>query len=111
MDCNGVKEHLVDFLYQELPPDVRAAFTEHVRGCAACRAEVASYRHTLGNARAALSGPLATEPPARVHDAVMKAATAAAAKAAQPAAKASNLRRADSSEPGFFARLLRTPWL
>jgi hypothetical protein len=111
MNCNGVKEHLVDFLYQELPPDVRAAFAEHVSGCAACKAEVASYRRTLGNARAALSGPLSTEPPARVHDAVMKAATAAAAKAAQPATQAPNLRRPDSSEPGFFARLLGTPWL
>jgi anti-sigma factor RsiW len=111
MNCNGVKEHLVDFLYEELPPDARAAFAEHVSGCAACKAEVASYRHTLGNARAALSGPLSTEPPARVYDAVMKAATAAAAKAAQPATQASNLRRADSSEPGFFARLLGTPWL
>jgi hypothetical protein len=111
MDCSGVKEHLVDFLYEELPREARVAFTEHVRGCSVCKAEVASYRQTLGNARAALSGPLATEPPARVHDAIMRAATAAATKMAERAPTSREDRRADASEPGFFAKLLRTPWL
>jgi hypothetical protein len=105
MNCHGVKEHLVDFLYDELPPEERAAFTEHVLGCPGCKQEVAGFRRTLGNARAVLSGPLATEPPARVHDAVMQAARAAAAKAAVPV----TVRKAE--EPGFFARLLRAPWL
>jgi hypothetical protein len=107
MDCNGVKEHLVDFLYEELPPDLRAAFTEHLRGCAACKAEVAGFGHTLDNARAALSGPLATEPPARVRGAVVEAARAVAAKTAAARAR----RQEQEAEPGFFAKLLRTPWL
>jgi hypothetical protein len=108
MNCHGVKEHLVDFLYDELPPEERAAFTEHVLGCPACKQQVAGFRRTLGNARAALSGPLVTEPPARVHDAVMQAARAAAAEApvSAPARKPRPVE-----EPGFFAKLLRAPWI
>lgn len=106
MNCNSVKERLVDFLYEELPADSRTVFEEHLRGCAACKAEVASYRSTLGSARSALSGSLAQEAPAHVHDAVMEAARAATqAKAgARPALR---------QEPtmGFFAKLWRTPWL
>ena len=105
MNCAQVKEQLVDFLYEEMPAEARASFAEHLHGCPACRADVASYKRTLGQARAALGGPLAQEPPARVHLAVLAAAKAAAAKPA-PAK-----RSARADEPGFFARLLRTPWL
>jgi hypothetical protein len=106
MDCNSVKERLVDFLYEELPAESRTAFEEHLRGCAGCKAEVASYRSTLGSARSALSGTLAQEPPARVRPALMEAArTAIQAKAGAQAA--------EREEPklGFFSKLWRTPWL
>jgi anti-sigma factor RsiW len=105
MNCAQVQEQLIDFLYGELPAHARGAFTEHVQGCPACKAEVASYQATLGSARAALGGPLLEEAPARVHLAVLAAAQAAA-KQATPA-KAPSPR----NEPGFFARLWRTPWL
>ena len=81
MNCTGVKEHLVDFLYEEMSSDARTAFEEHLRGCPACKAEVASHQQALGNARVALSGALSQEPPARVHGTVMEAAKAAIGEA------------------------------
>ena len=102
MNCAQVKEQLVDFLYDELPPPLRAAFAEHLRGCPGCNAEVASHQRSLGQARAALTGPLLQEAPARLHLAVMEAAKAQARSAH---------KAATSHEPGFFARLWRTPWL
>jgi hypothetical protein len=104
MNCVQVKERLIDFLYDELAPDTRASLTEHLNGCPACKAEILSYQHTLGSARLALGGPLLEEPPAHVHLAVVEAAKAAAKKAA--ARKVPRPRE----EPGFFARLWRTPW-
>jgi len=105
MNCAQVKEQLVDFLYEEMPAEARASFAEHLRDCPACTADLASYKRTLGQARAALAGPLAQEPPARVHLAVLAAAKAATASST--AAK----RSARAENPGFFARLMRTPWL
>jgi anti-sigma factor RsiW len=106
MNCAQVKERLIDFLYDELPPDARAAFAEHLSGCSACKAEVASYQQTLGSARVALAGPLNEEPPARVHLAVIEAAKAAGKQTAAAKAKPT----APRDELGFFARLWRTPW-
>jgi hypothetical protein len=106
MNCAQVKEQLIDFLYGELPAEARSAFTEHVQGCPACKAEVASYQSTLDSARAALGGPLLAEAPARVHLAVMAAANAAAKQAMPTKARTSAAR----DELGFFARLWRTPW-
>lgn len=113
MNCAQIKEHLVDFLYDEMPADARTAFLEHIRGCPVCGRELASHQRTLGHARMALAGQLAQEPPARVHLAVMEAAAQAATKAATKAApQAVQLRRSHAREElGFFARLLRTPWL
>jgi hypothetical protein len=105
MNCAQVKEQLVDFLYEEMPAEARASFAEHLRGCPGCSADLASYKRTLGQARAALGGPLAQEPPARVHLAVLAAAKAAAASST-PAKKS-----ARAEDPGFFTRLMRTPWL
>jgi anti-sigma factor RsiW len=105
MNCAQVKEQLVDFLYEEMPEEARASFAEHLHGCPACRADLASYKRTLGQARAALGGPLAQEPPARVHLAVLAAAKAASASST-PAK-----RSARAEDPGFFTRLMRTPWL
>jgi hypothetical protein len=106
MNCAQVKEQLIDFLYGELAAAARDAFTEHLHGCPACKAEVASYQSTLGSTRAALGGPLLEEAPARVHLAVMAAAQAAAKQATPAKAKVPAAR----DELGFFARLWRTPW-
>lgn len=107
MNCNDVKERLVDFLYEDMPTDVRAAFEEHLRGCPACKTNVASYRRTLANTRAALAGSLAQEPPVRIRKAVMEAATAAASRKASPAGAFAGKQ----TTLGFFARLWRAPWL
>ncbi len=106
MNCAQVKERLIDFLYDELPPETRGSFTEHLNGCAACKAEVASYQQTLGSARVALGGPLNQEPPARVHLAAVEAAKAASKQATAIKARPPGPR----DELGFFARLWRTPW-
>ena len=105
MNCAQVKEQLVDFLYDEMSAEARAAFTEHLRGCPGCSAEVASHQKVLAHARAALAGPLAEEPPVRIRAAVLEAAKAAASTLCPRRAA----RRHD--EPGLFARLLRVPWL
>ncbi len=107
MNCAEVKERLIDFLYDEMPPEARAALAEHLQGCPTCQKEVASFERTLGSARAALGGSLAQEPPARVHLAVLQAARAAVEQAPAVEPKLTALRK----EPGFFARLWRTPWL
>jgi len=106
MKCNEVSSLLVDFLYEELPADERREFLAHVDGCASCSAEVKAMSATLGHARAALRGPLAQDPPARVRARVLEAAAAAkAADVARP-----RVARAPQTE-GFFARLWKTPWL
>ena len=33
MNCAQIKEQLVDYLYEELPPKARESFTEHLQGC------------------------------------------------------------------------------
>ena len=106
MNCAQVKEQLIDFLYGELSSETQGSFTDHLNGCPACQAEVASYERTLGSARVALSGPLLEEAPARVHLAVIEAAKAAAKQATSVKAKVPTPR----AELGFFARLWRTPW-
>jgi anti-sigma factor RsiW len=112
MTCAEVKEKLVDFLYDELLPEARTAFTQHLDGCPACKAEVASFQNTLGSTRAALAGQLSQEPPMRVRLAALEAAQAAKPSVAEdaPAARAKHATRATSDDDGFFTRLLRSPW-
>lgn len=105
MTCASVKEHLVDFLYDELSAEERALFAEHLRGCPACSAEVEGYRKTLNHARSALTLDMAEKPPARVREAIL-----AGEAAAKPSARAAAVRSRDA-EPGFLAKLWRTPWL
>jgi len=112
MMCAEVKERIVDFLYDELSPEACSAFAQHLDGCPACKAEVASFQKTLGNTRVALRGPLSQDPPMRVRLAVLEAAQAAKVSAAQsaPAARARRARSTSASDDGFFTRLLRSPW-
>lgn len=106
MNCDAAKDQLLDLLYDEISPDQRAALTQHLESCSACKAELAGYRQTLIHARSALSGPLAHEAPARVRHAVLEAAHAAVQQ--RPAGSAAKATR---SKLGFFAKLWRTPWL
>ncbi len=106
MNCAQVKKRLVDYLYDEMTAEARDEFANHLNACADCKATIADYERTLGSARAALGGSLAQEPPARVHLAIMAAAHAAA-KTSPAHAKG----RPAADEPGFLARLWRTPWL
>jgi hypothetical protein len=109
MKCSDVSDRLVDFLYEEMPAAERREFVAHVDGCASCSAEVKAMSSTLGHARAALRGPLAEDPPARVRARVLEAAQAAMAGKAADSAKP---RAARVPQPeGFFARLWKTPWL
>jgi anti-sigma factor RsiW len=112
MMCAEVKERIVDFLYDELSPEARSALAQHLDACPACKAEVASFQKALGNTRAALRGPLSQEPPIRVRLAVLEAAHAAKASAAQdaPAVRARRARSTSANDDGFFTRLLRSPW-
>ena len=89
-----------------MPKAVRAEFADHLQACADCKATVGDYERMLGSARAALGGPLAQEPPARAHLAIM-----AAAQAAVKAAPANAKARPSADAPGFLARLWSTPWL
>ena len=109
MKCSEVSSLLVDFLYDEMPAAERREFLAHVEGCASCSAEVKAMSSTLGHARAALRGPLAQDPPARVRARVLEAAQAVLAAKASDSAKP---RTARAPEPeGFFARLWKKPWL
>src|SRR5438445_13370176 len=100
MTHEQIDEQMVDFLYGELPADARAAFEAHVAGCERCRREVESF----GQVRAVARTVLDEEPPARVHDAVMRAARQAAAAAtvqvaATAAAPAKETKPAKKVEP------------
>ena len=44
MNCNQVREHLLDLMTAEPGP---GELRDHVKACAACAAEVASMRHTM----------------------------------------------------------------
>ena len=44
MNCDQVREKLIDLVYGELAGPEAAAVEEHLRGCAACRAELARLR-------------------------------------------------------------------
>ncbi len=49
MQCNSVRERLMEFALGELPcRDERGLILEHLEGCAACAAELEEVRATLG---------------------------------------------------------------
>jgi hypothetical protein len=45
-DCGRVRGELAGFVYDELPPDARAALERHLDGCPPCREELAVLRDT-----------------------------------------------------------------
>jgi hypothetical protein len=100
--CEDVSAHLVDLLYGEVRADERATLEAHLAGCARCRAELAALQATRAVARRTLDDGA---PPARAHQAILRAAAAAvAAKEGQPIAA-----RTAPERPSFWERL-RTRW-
>ena len=93
MTHEQIDEQMVDFLYGELPADARAAFEAHVAGCERCRREVES----LGQVRAVARTVLDDAPPARVHDAILRAAREAAAPAKEAKKEARKVEPARAS--------------
>ncbi len=81
INCQDVSARMMELLYGELSGDDRAAVEAHLAGCASCAAELAAFQSTRAAARRALD---ADEPPARAHQAILRAAAAAVA-AKQPA--------------------------
>jgi hypothetical protein len=88
---------MMELLYGELSGDDRAALEAHLAGCARCAADLATFRSTRAAARRALD---ADEPPARAHQAILRAAAAAVA------AKQPNLgkERVAAARPSFWER-------
>jgi len=54
MTCRDVIEFLDAYLSGELPAAERSRFDEHIAGCAACLAYIASYERTLELTRSAV---------------------------------------------------------
>lgn len=52
MDCKGIQDQLVDFLYGELDPPARQAFERHLLDCPDCAEQIAGYRDMLTLVRA-----------------------------------------------------------
>jgi hypothetical protein len=102
--CEDVSARMMELLYGELPEGERAAIEAHLEtdagGCARCRAELAGLRTTRAIARQVLD----ETPPARAHQAILRAAAAAVA-GRQPAPE----KRAEPAGPSFWERL-RARW-
>ena len=97
INCQDVSTRMMELLYGELPGDDRAALEAHLAGCASCAAELAALQSTRAAARRALD---ADEPPARAHQAILRAAAAAvAAKQPKPIEA-----RAAAPRPSFWER-------
>ncbi|MCA9602999.1 MAG: zf-HC2 domain-containing protein [Myxococcales bacterium] len=97
MTCDECENRWLELIAGELPPDEGAGLREHIAGCATCShgfAELESAMNAVGDV------PL-EEPPARVDDAVMRAARAKVA-GMDPAAA---MRGAAADQAGFFASL------
>jgi len=60
--CRDFAEFLADYLADELPPEVRNAFDDHLAHCPSCVIYLNTYRDTLVLAKAALEGPHAPLP-------------------------------------------------
>jgi anti-sigma factor RsiW len=45
--CREATEFLTDYIEGDLPPDVRAAFEDHLSRCANCVAFLAQFRRTI----------------------------------------------------------------
>lgn len=69
--CEELIRFLADYLADEVPAGQRARFEAHLVGCASCRAYLATYRTTIGLAKAAAKGPEIEEVPPEVLTAIL----------------------------------------
>jgi len=95
--CQGVSARMMELLYGELPADEQATIEAHLAGCPSCRAELSAFQSTRASARRALE---ADEPPARAHQAILRAAAAAVASKQPKPIEA----RAVAPQPSFWER-------
>lgn len=74
LTCRELIQFLDDYHDGNQPPDVRARFEMHLAVCADCRRYLATYRETIGLARASCADENSLEGmPPGVVDAVLKA--------------------------------------
>ena len=110
------RERMLEYLYDELPAQERAAFEQQLAASEADQRELASLQATLQDTRALLAND--PPPPARVRSAVL-AAAAAQLQAAAGSADAPTLPRRAAASPGGPAdlsqqrvrRWLRATWI
>lgn len=62
--CRDFVEFLADYTADELQPEVRGAFDDHLAHCPSCVVYLNTYRDTQVLAKAALEGPEAALPDA-----------------------------------------------
>ena len=97
ISCQDVSTRMMDLLSGELSGEERAALEAHLAGCPSCTAELAAFQSTRAAARRSLD---ADEPPARAHQAILRAAAAAvAAKKVRPIEA-----RVAASQPSLWER-------
>ena len=48
MNCDEVHQHLLDFVYRELPEDKRSALENHCEQCVDCRQQLKSMQRLHG---------------------------------------------------------------
>lgn len=63
LTCRDFVDFLADYVADELVPEVRTSFDDHLAHCPSCVVYLNTYRDTPLLARAALQGPRATVPP------------------------------------------------
>jgi len=62
LTCRDFVEFLADYVADELEPEVRTSFDDHLAHCPSCVVYLHTYRDTRLLARAALQGPRAPVP-------------------------------------------------
>jgi ribonuclease E len=107
--CEDVSARMMELLYGELPEGERAAIEAHLEtdagGCARCRAELAGLRTTRAIARQVLD----ETPPARAHQAILRAAVAVAAVSTVAERQRADQRPSQPTGPTFWEKL-RARW-
>jgi|GEM_PF-5483454 len=84
-ESGGMCEQALDYAYDELTGEAKAAFERHLPTCARCQAEVASFGRVRGAVRAVM--PLVEPPPASAQMGSLHAQLMHAAAQRRPAGK------------------------
>ena len=62
MTCREFADFIIDYLSDELAPDVRTSFVRHLSRCPSCRAYLAQYEATVAAGKAVWAEPDAEVP-------------------------------------------------